>query len=294
MLCRFPALLVAASVLCAGTGRTATLAEAEAFYRARHYPEARAAFEKVAAAEPGNAAAAYYLGQLAIMRDDPEEAAKWLEQATALSPASATYSCALGDAYGLLAQKAGLFSKLSLAGKSRAAYERAVALDPEDIDVRYSLFTFCRQAPAIAGGGLDKARIQALEIQKRDRLRGSLALVELSSAERKYDESFKLLDDVLRSHPGALGACFQFGRTAAMSGQRLDEGAEALHTYLAAPQDEDLPPQWAAHWRLGQILEKKGDLPGARSEYQAGLALNPTQPQLVDSIRRVAQSAAAQ
>ena len=48
--------------------RAATFAQAEELYKAKHYPEAQTAFEAVIAAEPGNADAAYYLGDLAIMR----------------------------------------------------------------------------------------------------------------------------------------------------------------------------------------------------------------------------------
>ncbi len=256
------AFLVIVGLGCAGPGRPATVSGAEELYRSKRYPEARAAYEQLIAADAHNADAAYHLGQLALMRNAPEEAAKWLEQAAALTPGSAKYLCALGDAYGLWAENANLFSKLGLARKSQAAYEKAVVLDPEDIEARNSLFDFYRQAPAIAGGGLDKARAQALEIEKRDPLRGTVALVELSTAEKKFAEAFALLDELLRRQPAALIANYQFGRTAAMCGQRLDQGEAALRHYLAAPSDDDLPPQWAARWRLGQILEKKGDLAG--------------------------------
>jgi len=280
--------LAGINIVCA-----ATTAEADELYRAKRYPEARAAYEQVIATEPANANAAFHLGQLALMRNAPEEAAKWLEQATTLNPGSAPYLTALGDAYGLWAQNAGLFSKLGLARKSQTAYEKAVALDPEDLDARDSLLNFYRQAPAIAGGGMDKARAQALEIQKRDPLRGTIALVDISAVEKKYDEAFSLLEDVLRRHPGELTAQYQLGRTSAMSGQRLDQGEAALRKYLAAQTGEDLPPRWAAHWRLGLILEKKGDVAGARAEYAEALKLNPTQPQLVEAARRVGEPAAA-
>ena len=273
--------------------RAATAAEADELYRTKRYPEARAAYEQVIAAEPGNANAAYHLGQLALMRNAAEEAAKWLEQATALTPASSPYFRALGDAYGLGAQNASFFSKLGLARKSQAAYEKAVALDPEDLDARDSLLNFYRQAPAIAGGGTDKARAQAAEILKRDQLRGTIALVDIDTIEKKYDDAFARLDDVLRRHPEAWIACYQLGRTAAMSGQRLDQGEAALRKFLTAPPAENLPPQWAAHWRLGLIIEKKGDLAGARAEYDAALKLNPTQPQLLEASRRVNPPAAA-
>ena len=72
-----------------------------------------------------------------------------------------------------------------------------------------------------------------------------------------------------------------------MSGLRLEQGAAALREYLAAAPDEDQPPLWAAHWRLGQILERSGDAPGARAEYAAALKLNPTQPQVVEAAQRL-------
>lgn len=271
----------------AGLIHAASFDEAQALYRTKRYAEARDAFEQVAAAEPNNAAAAYHLGQLALMRNAEAEAIKWLEKATALAPQSASYYQALGDAYGLAAQKAGLFSKPGLARKCRLAYERAVELEPENVDARYALFTFLRQAPAIAGGGLDKARAQAQEIRKRDMVRGTIALVELSVIEKKFDEAFDALAALRRSHPEAWDAAYQVGRTAAMSGQRLDDGETALKEYLAHTPDDDQAPLWAAHWRLGQILEKKGDPTGARAEYQAALRLNPTQPQLLEAMQRV-------
>jgi tetratricopeptide (TPR) repeat protein len=287
MACRLFPLLVFAVLAGARLVRAATAAEAEELYRAKRYAEAKIAYEQIIAAAPDNADAAYHLGDLALMREAPDEAARWLEKATALAPKSSLYFRELGDAYGISAEKAGLFSKLSFALKCQAAYEHAVALDPADVEARYSLFTFYRQAPSIAGGGLDKARAQALEIQKRDDERGTLALVELNVAEHKFDEAFAALDGVRRRHPDSLVANYQFGRTAAMSGQRLDQGAAALRRYLAATPDEDQPPLWAAHWRLGQILEKMGDAPGARAEYAAGLKLNPTQPQLVEAAQRL-------
>jgi tetratricopeptide (TPR) repeat protein len=279
-----PALLVLSA---AGSLHGASAVAAEKLYRAKRFAEARTAYEQVFAAEPGNADAAYHLGDLALMRDAPQEAIEWLEKAVALEPKSSEYCRELGDAYGVAAEKAGLFSKLGFARKCQTAYERAVTLNPEDVEARYSLFSFYRQAPSIAGGGMDKARVQALEIQKRNDLRGSLALVELSVAEHKFDEAFAALDEIRRRHPESSVADYQLGRAAAMSGRRLDQGAAALQRYLGTTPDEDQPPLWAAHWRLGQILEKAGNVSGARAEYAAALKLNPNQLQLIEAAQRL-------
>jgi tetratricopeptide (TPR) repeat protein len=193
----------------------------------------------------------------------------------------------LGDAYGVSAEQAGLFSKLGLARQCGAAYERAVALAPGDVSARYALFTFYRQAPSIAGGGFDKARAQAAEIQNLEPVRGTLALAELNVAEKKYAEAFALLVNLRRSHPGAIAATYQIGRAAAMSGLELEQGEAALKEYLHRSPGEEDAPLWAAHWRLGQIFERKGDRAAARAEFAAALQLNPTQPQLLEAMARV-------
>ncbi|MFA5057973.1 MAG: tetratricopeptide repeat protein [Opitutaceae bacterium] len=270
-----------------GLLHAASLPEAQELYRARRYGEAQAAYEQVIAAEPDNAEAAYRLGRLALLRDDPATAVKWLEKATALAPQSSPYFKSLGDAYGLSAQEAGLFSKPGFARKSLAAYQKGVELNPRSISAREALYTFYRQAPVIAGGGTDKARSEALEIQKLDAIRGTVLLVDLSVADGKYPEAFAALDSLRRSHPDARDALYQIGRVAALSGQRLEQGEAALKEYLAHTPGENQSPLWAAHWRLGQIFEKKGDAASARAEYAAALKLNPSQPQLVEALERV-------
>jgi tetratricopeptide (TPR) repeat protein len=282
-------LLAIVLVGAASTGmlHATTLADAQDLYRAKRYVEARTAFEQVLAAEPDNAEAAYHLGKLALMRNEQEEAVKWLEKATALSARSSPYFKALGDAYGLSAQKAGLLYKPDFARKSLTAYEKSVALDPLSVSARDALYDFYRQAPAIAGGSLDKARAQAREIQKLDVLRGTLDLVELSVADKNYEEAFQTLEDFRRHHSETLDAAYQIGRVAALSGRRLDGGVAMLKEYLAHTPDDNQPPLWAAHWRLGQIFEKQGNPAAARAEYAAALKLNPTQPQLVEAMKRL-------
>ncbi|MDD2763897.1 MAG: tetratricopeptide repeat protein [Opitutaceae bacterium] len=284
---RFRILSILISLATGGTLHAISLPEAQELYRARRYVEAQAAFEQLIAAEPGNAEAAYRLGRLALLRDDPATAVKWLEKATALTPQSSSYFKSLGDAYGLSAQEAGLFSKPGFARKSLAAYQKGVELDPQSVSAREALYTFHRQAPAIAGGGAAKARTEALEIQKLNAVRGTVLLVDLGVAEEKYQEAFDALENLRRTHPESLAALYQIGRVAALSGLRLEQGEAALKECLAHTPDETQAPLWAARWRLGQIFEKKGDPASARAEYAAALKLNPDQPQLIEARERV-------
>lgn len=48
----------------------------------------------------------------------------------------------------------------------KSAWEKAVQLDPKTVDARESLIQYYLQAPAIAGGSVDKAIEMATEIKK--------------------------------------------------------------------------------------------------------------------------------
>jgi tetratricopeptide (TPR) repeat protein len=238
-------------------------------------PEAQAAFAKIALAEPANGEAAFYLGRLALRRGDHEQAVLWLEKATKLVPDKSAYFRELGDAYGLSAQKAGVFSKFGFAKKCLAAYDRAVALDPANLDARASRIEYYRQAPGIVGGGMDKAYAEAAEIRRRDAMRGATILGNLYVAEKKYAEAFALLDELIAQNPANKVMLYQVGRLAAISGLQLERGEAALKEYFQHTPAPNEPPLYNAHWRLGTLYERKGDKAAARAEYQTALQLRP-------------------
>jgi Tfp pilus assembly protein PilF len=92
---------------------------------------------------------------------------------------------------------------------------------------------------------------------------------------KQFDKAFAVLDQRLRTHPNELRTLYQVGRTAALSGQNLDRGEQALKLLLASPMPESGPSPAGLHYRLGMIYEKKGAKDLAREEYRAVLQLNP-------------------
>lgn len=251
------------------------LVAARKLFETEKYPEARAAFARLAASEPANAEIAFYLGWTALRQNENEEAIRLLEQATKLDATKAPYFHVLGDAYKTAIQRASIFSKGGWAKKCLAAYNRATAIDPNNLDVRRARCDFFRYAPAIAGGGMDKAYAEAAEIQKRDPLQGLSIFSDLYVKEKKYAEAFAMLDDWIRQHPESKPALYQLGRLAATTGQQLDRGETALRDYLKYTPVGKEPTLSSAHWRLGQLFEKRGDKSAARAEYEAALKLNP-------------------
>jgi len=265
----------------------ARLDQIATLFKQREWARAQTLLEEFTAAEPQNAEAWLLLGQCQLARQNLDPAVTSLEKATALAPTDSDAFLALGNAYGAAAQKAGLFSKLGLARKSKAAFARAVELDPASINARWNLMEYCRQAPAIAGGGMEEAYTQAEEIRKINPDRGRVALASLYVGEKKMIEAFDLFDEALRAHPDDYATLYQLGRLCALTGQRLDQGIEVLRKCITLPIPEGQPGRAPANWRLGQLLEKKGDHAAARQAYEAAVVDHPEFVPALEALRKL-------
>src|SRR5688572_17332914 len=283
--------------------------------------EAKLVFEPAFKANTRDAAAAFYLGRIAMEERKNERAADYFEAATKLDPKSSTYFLWLGRAVGREAQEASVLRQPGLAKKARGAWERAIVLDPDNLDARSDLIQYYVQAPGFLGGSTAKALEQAEEIRKRNALRGYLELGALYEREKKlpdaekayiaaskekseqhvgeyrlglfyqntgaYDKAFELFEAMLAANPSEFGALFQVGKTGAMSGQRLARSAEALEAYLQTTPGRNDPSLAAAHWRLGMIHEKRQDRQRAKAEYETALRLDPTFKQATESLKKL-------
>lgn len=286
-----------------------------ALYEAKKAAEAKAMLLPFGQRDP---VAAYHLGRIMMEENEDGKAVEWFERSVKLNPKSAVYYDWLGRAYGRQALRANKLKLPFLAKKTKNAWETALALDPDNLDVRDDLIAYYAQAPGFLGGNKQKAREMAIEIKKRDAYRGSLSMANLCSGEKddacverefnelvakypdsvgvyvslaalyanqkKFDKSFAVLDQRLRIRQDEPVIMFQVGRTAALSGQNLDRGEQALKAYIAAPPEKGPTPA-NAHYRLGMIYEKKGARDLARREYQTAIQLDPKLEEATKALR---------
>ncbi|HEY0947839.1 MAG TPA: tetratricopeptide repeat protein [Opitutaceae bacterium] len=253
----------------------ADLAPAVALFNEKRYPEAEAAFAAEAATNPRNATAHYYLGLLARLRQQFDDAVPHFEKAVALAPDVPEHQADFGGTCLTYAGRLGMsFRALGLARKGRTALEKAVSLAPDNVTYRQWLAEFYSRAPGMVGGGMDKAYAQVEEIKRRDSYAGTQMLAQLKSQEKHYSEAFALWDELLRERPDDYRTLYQIGRTAASSGQQLERGESSLRRCLDLVPPADGAQHTHVQKRLGDILGQRGDIPGARAAYQAALELD--------------------
>jgi tetratricopeptide (TPR) repeat protein len=291
-------------------------------YHARHDAEARTAFEAIAAQEPTNDLAIYYLARLAKRERDWPKVVAHYERCLELAPKKGEYWANVSEAYARMAERDPVFGGLSNIRKCRKAIERAVAVEPESIPFRMGLLEFYKNAPGIFGGSLRKAREQAAEIAKRDPCAGQMALGTLAVYEKnwqaaeqafteaaklapdrpeprfalgdllastaRYDEARAVYEQMLAENSDNFGALFHIGRMAALSGKELDRGEACLRRYLSQPQRSSVLPTHAeAHLCLGEILRKRGDKTGADAEFAEAQRLDPWSKKAKEALQRV-------
>ncbi len=284
---RFFSLGLTLAFFTAATAVAGPLEEAIELYQAKKYPDAGAALQKLTTAEPKNAAAAYYYGMTLRRRGDDkalEEAVLWLAKAVELAPANATY---LADFGGSCLQLANKKSSISAANRGRDAMIKAIELAPDNLDAREGLMQFYAQAPFFVGGSMSKALVQAEEIRKRDALRGLNAVITVKVADKKYAEATALCEAHLKTSPDYYPALYQIGRLASTSGENLDRGLVVLRRCLELTPPPNQPGHAGAHYRIGLILEKKGDKPAARAAYETALTLEPNLKAATDALAKL-------
>lgn len=249
---------------------------ARSLFNERRYPEAEAAFTARIAARPDDAEAHFFLGRLALARQQIAESLPHFERAAELASNQAEYQFQLGSASVQQAGRLGMsFKALSLVKRGRLAMERAVALDSSNVPYRQALLEFYAQAPGIAGGGMDKAYAQAEALRPLDTRAATLGVAGLKVREKKYAEAITLVEALLQGAPDDYQALYFIGRTAAEHGVALERGISALQACLTLTPPPRLVGHASVNYRLGQALAKSGDASAARAAFEAALKIDP-------------------
>lgn len=255
---------------------------------------------------PADAESSNLLCRAYFALEDWNRAESSCRKAASLDPDNSRFHLWLGRVYGEKADRANFLAAAGLAGKVRGEFERAVQLNPKDVDARLDLAEFYLAAPGIVGGGEQKARQQAQFIatvnparehwvyariaeQKKDAAsaeREYHQYIDLSKGDaeawlnlalflrrqKRFDEMEQAIVKLSQAPMPKLDVLVEASQMLYRAGRNYPFATQLLNRYLAAGPVE-AAPAFKAHHQLGLLLEKQGDKAGAVHEYRASLAL---------------------
>ena len=280
--------------------------QANALLQQGRVDEANAVLQPILKAQPNDARARQLLCRVYYSQDMADGAVRECEAATASAPSASDHQVWLGRSYGLKASQANPLVAFGIAKRVRTSFERAVQLDPVSVQALSDLGQFYVEAPAIVGGGLDKAyaiagRMRPLSAARAHRLLGMIAnkkkdavtaeaefqaavaagrapeaYVDLGSFYQQHgqnDKAYSALQAAIAADHARGPALVDVASVLTLLNRSPELAERCLRDYLSSSAKTDDAPAFKVHVQLGDLLLHRGDVAGAHREYAAALAL---------------------
>jgi tetratricopeptide (TPR) repeat protein len=332
---QYPSLILALTAVLASTlpirpawalpaGLDALPPDIKALYDAGRYRQAAEALQ-AAERNPKDASLQYWLGRCFFELHDFSNAIASLERAVSLDPGRSEYHDWLGRACGRKADQnshSNMASAISLARRTHSEFKTAVQLNGTNIQAERDLIAFMANAPPNLGGGEEHAMEQIRALSAVDPVEGELALGDLYTVRKKFDEASGEYQKALESASNRIDNYLEvadyyrdrgdsekmsqavkaaakiassdrrlsYYRGVALVLEKLDpEVAEKdLRTYIdTVPDNSELPAHSSAYEWLGELYENEGRRDLAAEQYKAGLTLEPQNKALREALKRL-------
>ena len=272
--------------------------------------------------DPNDARTYHLLSRVYYQLELWDNSVRMAEKAVALAPQNSSYHLWLGRTMGRKAEDANSFTAFGLARKVKTEFERAVALDANNLMARADLSEFYLEAPGFLGGDKNKARQQAEYIAKHDPALASFISarveekqgsglaeagykkavaasstpahfwVELAHYYRRTGRLGEMEAAINQSLAAARpGDVTEFDSAALLlhSGRNFAGATQMLHHYVSQEDPSEDGPAFQAHYLLGILLEKQGKKKEAAAEFQAALEMASQYKPARDALARVSR-----
>ncbi len=155
------------------------------------YSQAKPIFLSLYKEEPNNLKVIEYLGDVSSHLDDWDQSIVYYEKLKRLKPSEANYHYKYGGALGMKAKVGGKWVAIRLIGDMRAAFEKALQLNPKHIEARWAMIEYYLQLPAFVGGSEKKAQVYANELMKLSPVDGYLSKAHIDEYFKRYTSAEK-------------------------------------------------------------------------------------------------------
>ncbi|MDR3719048.1 MAG: tetratricopeptide repeat protein [Bryobacteraceae bacterium] len=224
----------------------------------------------------------YFLGDYKAAIDD-------LEKAVQLEPRSSDHSMWLGRAWGRRAENSVFFMAVKYASETRKDFEKAVELNPGNLEAVSDLLSFYLDAPGFLGGGVEPATKLTELIRKADPVEYQCALAQISIHRKDYDAAERQFRKAVEMAPRRVNRLVDLAKFLSVRGKLRE--SDAVFDQAAAIDAND---KRLLYGRAEAYIKGKRNLSAARKYLEAYLQapLTPDDPSR-DEARKLMRRAAS-
>jgi tetratricopeptide (TPR) repeat protein len=236
----------------------------ESLREAGRWKQLRARVTPWLAQSPEDPNALLWMSQVKQAFGDLEGAYGLITKAAKARPEDAAIQAQLASTAGQKAQSASALSQLSLAREMRKAGEKALALNPRDVDTANMMMQFYWMAPGIVGGDKEKAKALAAQVSAFDPVRGLLMQADLALKEKDRAKAEGFMKQAA-TKPGATAPAILAYASFLANGEpkRVDEALVQARRAVALE-----PGRASGHAMVAALLAVQGKF----AEMEAALA----------------------
>jgi cytochrome c-type biogenesis protein CcmH/NrfG len=227
------------------------------------------------------------MGRSHFQLGDFRQATEELTKAVTAEPSSSEYALWLGRAYGRRAETSSMFTAPGYASQTRQWFEKAVALDPYNLEALNDLFEYYLEAPGFLGGGQGKAEALITRIASLDQAEGYWATAKLAEKRKQMARAESGLRAAISAAPAQVGRLIDLARFLVKQGRVQ----EADRTLARAEQIQPGSPK-VVYAKADLYISTKRNLPEAKALLKQYLTLHltPDDPPRADALRLLRQA----
>ncbi len=246
------------------------LEKGKELFKSRKYSEAKAVCESILSRSNYHAEANYLLGSIYLRHEqDYDKAIEYLEKAVDSEPNNSNYHLTLSGALGNKAMRSNVVKQALLAPRIKSEMEKAVELDPNNIEARTALSQFYVMAPGIMGGSVEKAKRQADAILALDAYRGYVTYANIYNRQEDWDQAENYYKKAIAVNPQKALPYHQLGYLYL----RMKRHAEAVAQFQRMVQFD--PDNANSYDSLGDGYLANGQLDEALDSYRKAVNIDP-------------------
>lgn len=227
------------------------------------------------------------IGRNYYMIGDYKRASESLEKAAAADPGNSRVALWLGRSWGRRAETSSFVTAPGHASKARQWFEKAVELNPKNLEALSDLLEYYLEAPGFLGGGFDKAQTVANRMSAIDPAEGYWAKYKLAEKRKEFRSAEDSLKRAIDVSPQAVGRFIDLAKFLAKQGRFQEADQNLANAEKIGPNEPKV-----IYTKADLLIQQKRDLGVAKDllKRYMTLKLSPDDPSKADAQKLLRQA----